>query len=740
MSDVGASEFIRAIEPVARELLGEPTQANSREIRFGTRGSLAINLADGTWFDHEAGEGGGVIDLVQNRKRTGKTGAIAWLQQRGHIPKAAPTKTARKRQVAAYDYTDEAGDLLFQVVRYEPKEFRQRAPDGIGWHWKMTGVRRVLYRLPEVIEAVAAGRIVYIVEGEKAANATAGLGVVATCSPGGANKWRPEYGNPLAGADVVILPDNDAPGRRHATAVASALRRTVRTVRILVLPDLPYKGDVADWIASGGTAIDLTRLTAAIGSNGQSAFDNTYSVVATYTNGHDDADLTDDGLITEGSVADAFSRAHRDDFRFDHDAGSWFMWTGACWQKERTRRAYRWAHELARQRAKDGGNDKAIVQAGRAAFAAGVERITQSDPALAVTSDVWDANPWLLGTPSGTIDLRTGDIRSAAQKDFIAKQTAVTPAAAPDCPLWDQFLLDATANDAALVRFLRQWCGYMLTGDTREHALLFIFGPGGNGKSVFLNTVAGILAEYGKVAAMETFVASQSDRHPTDLAMLKDARMVSASETEDGRAWAETRIKQLTGGDPISARFMRQDFFTFVPVFKLVVIGNHKPVLRNVDEAARRRFNVVPFVHTPSAPDRRLEMKLRAEWPGILRWMIEGGLDWQRHGLVRPQAVLDATAEYFSEQDSVRQWIEDCCDTGRNVSDTAANLFKSWTDYALANGEKPGSSKWFAQVLTRHGCEQVKRLPGSRTVRGWLRITVKPVDTSGQWQNRGERD
>ena len=259
-------ELARAIVPVARELLGEPTEANDREIRFGTRGSLSIDPNAGTWYDHEAGNGGGVIAFVVKHRRTDKAGAVAWLRERGHIPKAAPPKT--KRQVAAYHYHDETGVLLFQVVRFEPKDFRQRARVDNGWAWNMTGIRRVLYRLPEVIAAVAAGRVVYIAEGEKGADAAFQLGVIATCSPGGANKWRAEFGQPLAGADVVILPDNDEPGRKHAAAVARALQGIAQTVRTLRLPNLPEKGDVADWVAAGGTSAELAKLTAAIGSNG----------------------------------------------------------------------------------------------------------------------------------------------------------------------------------------------------------------------------------------------------------------------------------------------------------------------------------------------------------------------------------------------------------------------------------------------------------------------------------------
>jgi putative DNA primase/helicase len=319
-------------------------------------------------------------------------------------------------------------------------------------------------------------------------------------------------------------------------------------------------------------------------------------------------------------------------------------------------------------------------------MAAAVERFAQADRAFAVTSEIWDQDHFLLGTPGGTVDLRTGDVYEARPEDFITKLAAVAPSKTADCPLWFKFLHETTNDDRDLIAFLQQYCGYMPTGDIREHALLFVYGPGGNGKSVLLSTVSGILGEYCRTAPMETFTASKSDRHPTELAMLRGARMVCASETEEGRAWAESKIKQITGGDVISARFMRQDFFEFKPQFKLVVIGNHKPNLRNVDDAMRRRFNIVPFLYKPPNPDKKLEDKLRDEWPGILRWAIDGCLAWQRSGLVRAEVVLDATAEYFSEQDTFRQWIEDCCETGsRALSETTGTLFYSWTQYALGS-------------------------------------------------------
>jgi putative DNA primase/helicase len=285
----------------------------------------------------------------------------------------------------------------------------------------------------------------------------------------------------------------------------------------------------------------------------------------------------------------------------------------------------------------------------------------------------------------------------------------VPPADEANCPLWLNFLGETFGDDAGLIRFLQQWAGYNLTGDTREHALLFGTGKGGNGKGVWLNVHTNILKDYATTATMETFVSSFADRHTTDVAMLNRARMVTASETEEGRAWAEARIKQMTGGDPITARFMRQDNFTFKPEFKLTIIGNHKPQLCNVDDAARRRFNIIPFDRQPAVPDRELEGKLMSEAPGIFRWMIEGCLDWQKNGLVRPQSVIAATKSYFEDQDLMSQWLEEECDVdpaNQFKSESVALLFEAWTAYCTNAGEKLVSKKSFSNQLISRGFER----------------------------------
>ena len=304
-------------------------------------------------------------------------------------------------------------------------------------------------------------------------------------------------------------------------------------------------------------------------------------------------------VLTEDDVARLFADEYAGQLLYCHSTGAWFRWGGQHWEKNETQLPLHFVRLLARDLSAGGEKtEKTTVR--KKSFAKGVETFAQADPAFSVTIEAWDKYPFLLGTPGGTVDLRTGLRRNADPADGITKLTSVAPAASADCPLWLRFLDESTGGDAELIRFLQQWCGYSLTGDTREHALIFIYGGGGNGKSVFLNTASYILKDYATMAAMDTFTASRGDKHPTDLAMLRGARLVTASETEEGKAWAEARIKSLTGGDAISARFMRQDFFEFKPAFKLCIIGNHKPVLQNVDDAARRRFNIIPFTRKPA--------------------------------------------------------------------------------------------------------------------------------------------
>ncbi len=394
----------------------------------------------------------------------------------------------------------------------------------------------------------------------------------------------------------------------------------------------------------------------------------------------------------EDSIALAFASIYCDTLRYCHDWGFWLKWCGTHWHHEKTKQAFDYARALARTY--NAKNDRSLA---KSATASGVERYAQSDRRLATTSDAWDQDHWVLATPDGTVDLRTGTLRDASPDDHITKITAC--GLGNDCPTWIEFLEQATDHDAALMDYLQRVAGYCLTGSVKEHALFFVYGEGGNGKGTFINAIQAILSDYARVAQMDTFAASKNDKHPTEIAFLRGARLVTAQETEEDRHWADVKIKALTGGDPITAHFMRQDPFTFLPTFKLLFAGNHKPALRTVDEAIRRRFQIIPFINKPAKPDDMLSEKLQAEYPGILSWMIEGCLNWQKVGLQPPPVVTDATSEYFEEQNTFQQWLNSCCEIGMSKTDTSARLFGSWKRWCESNGEKAGSSKAFAERL-----------------------------------------
>jgi P4 family phage/plasmid primase-like protien len=363
---------------------------------------------------------------------------------------------------------------------------------------------------------------------------------------------------------------------------------------------------------------------------------------------------------TEDELALEFADQHADGLRFVNEWNRWLWWDGTRWCRDRTEMAFNLSRQVCRDAASraDSKDKKRLSQA---ATVAGLK---------------------------------------------ITRITSISPLG--NCPMWLAFLDKVTGSNQGLVDYLQRVVGYCLTGHTREHALFFGYGSGANGKSVFINTVRNILKDYAMNAAVETFMATKNEQHPTGLASLRGARLAVASETEAGRQWAESRIKAMTGGDPVQARFMRADFFEFLPTFKLMVIGNHKPVLGNVDEAIRRRLHLIPFTVTipPEARDEELPDKLKDEWPGILLWAIEGAVQWYQFGLCPPEIVIKATAEYFEEQDAIADWLESACET-ENLPDyqreNIKDLFKSWMSWAKAAGESPGTSKWFSEQLQNKG-------------------------------------
>ena len=426
--------------------------------------------------------------------------------------------------------------------------------------------------------------------------------------------------------------------------------------------------------------------------------------------------------FSDECLALRFADRHANEVRYVDLWSKWLIWDGQRWSVDETRKAFDLSREICRAASAE-CNDKSAKLLASAKTVAATLSLARADRRHAATVDQWDADPWLLNTPGGIIDLRTGERRTATPDDHMTKMTTVAPRGT--CPRFLAFLGEVTGGDQTLQAFLQRMFGYALTGTTQEHALFFLYGTGANGKSVLINTVAGILGDYHRTAPIETFTASAVDRHPTELACLQGRRLVSSIETEEGRRWAESRIKALTGGDKIAARFMRGDFFEYTPAFKLVIAGNHKPGLRTVDEAIRRRFHLVPFVITipEEKRDPKLTEKLRDEGSGILKWMIQGALTWQEQGLRPPEVVTAATRAYLEAEDAISAWLEECCDrSDPSAWETSSALFSSWRSWAEKAGEHPGTMKRFGQNLEVRGLCHERRRHG----RGFLGIKLVP--------------
>ena len=329
-------------------------------------------------------------------------------------------------------------------------------------------------------------------------------------------------------------------------------------------------------------------------------------------------------LFTDEDLALRFAELYKDHLRYVDGWKKWLLYDGKCWRMDEKKVHFNLARRLCRQVSKECKRSPKKADAlASAKTVAAVISLARADPRLAATVSQWDTNPWELNTPAGVIDLHTGTVRPHRPSDHMMKITAVAPD--PTCSIgtWLQFLKDITKGDKALIAYLQRVFGYCLTGSTQEQALFFGYGTGANGKTTCLTAIGRCLGAYHQVASIEMFTNSKNERHPTEIARLHGARLVTATETEEGRRWAESKIKALTGGEKIAAQFMRQDFFEFEPAFKLIITGNHKPGLRSVDEAMRRRFHLIPFAAKIPAEKRdpKLIEKLNAELPGILTWM-----------------------------------------------------------------------------------------------------------------------
>jgi len=620
--------------------------------------------------------------------------------------------------VAAYEYRDEEGGLLFEVCRTRDKEFPVRRPDGHnGWMWGLGDTRRVLYRLPELLAAPS--KRVYIVEGEKDADGLLHSGLLATTNPGGAStdsekavKWRPEYNECLCRRDVVILPDNDEAGREHGENVARNLRGIARSVKVLPLPNLPDKGDVSDWLAQGHTPEELEALAAQAPEwaprEGAKRFP-----------------------LTDLGNAERLVAAHGASLRYHVNVGAWLRWTGAVWAPDDTGEVHRLAAQTVRAMAAEaealesGAERDALVKhmlksESAPRLAAAID-LAHWRPGVPVTAAELDRDPWLLNVLNGALDLRTGELRPHDPKDLMTKLAPVVYDPRARCPRWELFLAEVF-NDDDLIAYAQRLAGYVLTGDTREQEVFFLVGKGSNGKTVLTETLRAMLGDYAKDTPFSTFLEHR-DASTADLASLVGARLVTASEGTATQTFNEALLKRLSGGDVVTCRCLYREFFSYIPTFKILFATNEVPRIQSQTVASKRRVRIVPFRQTFYGPedgkepmrDEGLRDKLKAELPGILAWAVQGCLEWQRDGLRPPAVVMRETEALFESMDPLADFLEEECVLHPRAQVETGALYRRYAEWCNEGG-RPRAFKtptWFTRSLTqRDGVDVVRRYEG----------------------------
>ena len=340
-------------------------------------------------------------------------------------------------------------------------------------------------------------------------------------------------------------------------------------------------------------------------------------------------------------------------------------------------------------------------------------------PELNVKTDDLDKDPWLFNVRNGTIDLRTGEIREPKQEELITRCANVDFDKNADCPVWRKFLMEIMGFNSELIHFIQNAAGWAITGDTSEQTMFILFGTGANGKSTFLNTIMNLLGEYASATPTQTFMKKNSDQMTNDLARLRGTRFVTTTETDQGRRLSEPLVKQITGNDRITARFLYGEYFNFVPTFKIWMATNHKPIIKGTDHGIWRRIKLIPFLVRieEENQDKHLEQKLMQEGPGILNWLLEGARRWYKEGLKPPKIVINATAEYRAEMDVIGDFIRERCELKPGVHIRARELFKCYQDWCEENNERGCSERFFGLRLKEIGITQ-KRLGDGRYWQG----------------------
>lgn len=613
-------------------------------------------------------------------------------------------KTENKKIVAMYNYTDESGVLLYQNVRYTPKDFRQRRPDGNdGWHWNLNDCRRVLYRLSELLDPIHnRDAWVFFCEGEKDTDRLRELGLIATTS-GNTNSWRAEFAEFLNDRHVAILPDNDVGGRKFARQVADEISRTGAEARIIELPGLAEGGDVSDWLGKGGNKDKLLALVSET-----KPFTLPAERIQTAFN------------LTDAGNGERFAAQHSDKMRYCCDWGKWLFYDKRRWSlKAGTEVANRLAVETARNILLE-AEGKSYEQRGpilqwsyrsesKARLAAMLDCARWVVPVPAYLKD-FDTDSWLLNCLNGTIDLRIGKLRPHNSRDMVTKLANVGFDENAKCPLWLECLETWMGGDEKKIDYLQRTLGMCLTGDICARAFPIFYGGGKNGKSSCLDTVTEIMGDYGSIGIENLLEQKTLPQHPCDIADLMGKRLIVVDETKENMKLRTALVKRMTGDRKLKGRFMRQNPFDFNTTHKTIMMTQHLPVITETSDAIWDRVHLLNWSIRISEEqqDPHLADKLQKEYSGILNWLVCGCIKWQQDGYILkpPESVESATQQYRQDSDPLGEFLEEYCDMAPNFFVPVTELRQMYVRWSNEAGVKHLlGPKHFSEKLRIKGCE-----------------------------------
>jgi putative DNA primase/helicase len=443
--------------------------------------------------------------------------------------------------------------------------------------------------------------------------------------------------------------------------------------------------------------------------------------------------VDDEERCTDLGNARRLVRRHGRNLRYCSVWKQWLVWDGQRWRIDDDGAAYRLAVETAISIHAEAANPALLKEqrselSKHARNSESADRlrkmleVAQKFSSVAIRPDDLDTDPMLFNCTNGTVDLRGGELREHRREDLITRVSPVEYHDGAMCPTWEAFLTRIMDGNARMINFLRRAVGYSLTGDVSERVMFILHGTGANGKSVFTETLFALFDEYAERMRTSTLMHKRPGAATNDVAKLKGARFVSANETPEGGRLAEDEIKDFTGGDTITARFLFSEYFKFKPEFKLWLRTNHLPRVQGTDEGIWDRLRRIPFtVRIPEREqDKHLQQRLAAELPGVLAWAVRGCSEWQRDGLGIPDEVKSATLNYRAEMDSFANFVSECCVFEPALWTPASSLRDAYEQWCRERGERSLlGGKVFANRLAEFGCTTTRRRNAGVVVRCW---------------------